>query len=393
MLEKKLFVFTENYAPGGGNRYLIDLVNAISFKFKEIFVFTNKGGIFSDELSRLEREVSLGSLFFITPPLILNGLKNLSPKILKVCKILLTFGDPILFIFNVISFLLILIKLRPSQVLVCNGGYPAARGCLAMVISSKILGIPVAMSVVSSPAKRRFFTFFYEKLIDLLIWNSLSRIIVNAHFIADQLVILRGAPKSKLSVVYNGLENIDNPVASKKTQKEFLIGCVARVDREKGVFYLLDAFNLLVSKYPFLKLVIVGSGNASNELSAKVNSMGLVDKVLLPGHYFGDVSLLLSDFDIYAFPSLWEGFPYSILEAMRSGCAIVSTNVGGISEAIVNGIDGILVEPASSLELALGLEKLINDEQLRYRISNNAKKKFEDKFTLNQMTFAAEKIF
>jgi glycosyltransferase involved in cell wall biosynthesis len=148
-----------------------------------------------------------------------------------------------------------------------------------------------------------------------------------------------------------------------------------------------------VPKYPFLKLVIIGSGNALNELSAKVDSMGLADKVLLPGHYSGDVSLLLSDFDIYVFPSLMEGFPYSILEAMRSGCAIATTNVGGIPEAITDGVDGILVEPASTEDLVLGLAKLINDRELRYKVSNNARKKFEENFTLNQMTFAVRKIF
>jgi len=389
---KRLFVFTENYAQGGGNRYLVDLVNSISFKFSEILVFANKCGILDADLSRLKCEISLGSLFFITSSLILNKFKHLNPKILNFYKCLFILFDPIILALNIISFLLTLIKLKPNKVLVCNGGYPASRGCLAMVISSKILGIPVVMSIVSSPLQRRSFAFYYEKLIDLLIWNCVSKVIVNANFIAAQLVKLRGLPEAKISVVYNGLENINDQSISKRNQKELLIGCVARIDREKGVFYLLNAFHELEAKYPFLKLVIIGSGNALNELSAKVKSMGLADKVLLPGHYSGDVSLLLSDFDIYVFPSLWEGFPYSILEAMRSGCAIASTNVGGIPEAITDGVDGVLVEPASTEDLVLGLTKLIDDPELRYKVSNNARKKFEENFTLNQMAFAVRKI-
>jgi glycosyltransferase involved in cell wall biosynthesis len=390
---KRLFVFTENYAQGGGNRYLVDLVNSISFKFNEILVFANKGGIFDADLSRLKCEISLGSIFFITSSLILNKFKHLNSKILNFYKCLFILFDPIIFILNIISYLITLVKLKPNKVLVCNGGYPASRACLAMVISSKILGIPVVMSIVSSPLQRRPFAFYYEKLIDFLIGNCVSKVIVNANFIAAQLVKLRGLPEAKISVVYNGLENINDPIISKQNHKELLIGCVARVDREKGLFYLLNAFHALVPKYPFLKLVIIGSGNALNELSAKVDSMGLADKVLLPGHYSGDVSLLLSDFDIYVFPSLMEGFPYSILEAMRSGCAIATTNVGGIPEAITDGVDGILVEPASTEDLVLGLAKLINDRELRYKVSNNARKKFEENFTLNQMTFAVRKIF
>jgi glycosyltransferase involved in cell wall biosynthesis len=389
---RRLLVFTENYALGGGNRYLIDLINSISFKCKEIVVFANKRGIYDVDLSRLSCEVTLGSLFFITSSLVLNKFKHLNSKILTFCKFLFLLFDPIIFVFNVSSFLLVLTKLRPNKVLVCNGGYPASRACLAMVVSSKLLSIPVVMSVVSSPSQRRSFAFYYERLMDLLIWSCVSKIIVNANFIAVQLINSRSAPQAKLSVVYNGLDNIDELNISKQYQKELLIGCVARLDKEKGVFYLLDAFNILTPKYPFLKLVLVGSGNASDEIAAKIKSMGLADKVSLPGHYSGDVNLLLSDFDIYVFPSLWEGFPYSILEAMRSGCAIVSTNVGGIPEAITSDVDGILIEPGSSDSLVSALTKLIENPDLRFSMSINARMKFKEKFTLEKMTLAAREV-
>ncbi len=387
---KKLFVFTENYAQGGGNRYLVDLINSISYKYQKILVYANKGGIFDTDVLRLNCEVSLGTLFFVTHSLVLNKFRHSNVIVISLAKLIFLLLDPILFVINIISFLLAFVKHKPTQILVCNGGYPASRACLAMVVSSKLLGIPVLMSIVSSPLQRRSFSFYYEKLIDLLIWNCVSKLIVNASFIKVQLVNLRDMPESKVSVVYNGLENINHSITSKQHQKQLLIGYIARLERAKGVFYLLDAFHVLVSKYPFLRLVINGSGNALNELSAKVDSMGLADKVLLQGHYSGDVSLLLSDFDIYAFPSTWEGFPYSILEAMRSGCAIVSTNVGGIPEAITNGIDGILVKPASSEDLVLGLAKLIDDRELRYKVANNARKKFEENFTLNHMAFAVK---
>ena len=92
---KRLFVFTENYAQGGGNRYLVDLLNSISFKFNEILVFANKGGIFDADLSRLNCEISLGSLFFITSSLILNKFKHLNSKILNFYKCLFLLFDPI----------------------------------------------------------------------------------------------------------------------------------------------------------------------------------------------------------------------------------------------------------------------------------------------------------
>ncbi len=389
---RKLLVFTENYAQGGGNRYLVDLVNSISFKYREILIFSNKGGLFDCDIARLNCRLVIKSLSFITFPFIVSRFKISNVRLLGIVKLFFFLIDPIALLLNVIIFLLFLVKSNPTQILVCNGGYPASRASLAMVFGAKLLNIPVVMSVVSSPVPRKSLVSYYEKLIDLLVWFCVSKVIVNANFIAFQLIKLRDLTKNKVSIIYNGLENIEHSIILNRPSDSLQIGCIARADKEKGVFYLLDAFNVLVSKYPFLKLTIVGSGNASDELAKKINSMGLTDKVYLPGHYSGDVSLLLSDFDIYAFPSLWEGFPYSILEAMRSGCAIVSSNVGGISEAITNGVDGILVEPASSEDLVLGLAKLIEDRKLRYKIANNARRKFEDKFTLNQMACAVKKI-
>jgi glycosyltransferase involved in cell wall biosynthesis len=307
-------------------------------------------------------------------------------------KIFLWVLDPFFLAINIFLFVRLLLRKKPSSVLVCNGGYPAARACLAMCIASRILGIPVVLSIVSMPSKRRILFSLYEKILDLLIWNSVSKVIVNAKAIAKELAAFRGMPLSKFIVIHNGLDDKPYVKSSGPFKNKIVIGYVGRIDKSKGIFYLFDAFLTLLDRYPNLELVLVGNGDSFAEIFHKVSDLGLDAKIKLPGHFEGEISSVLANFDIYAFPSLWEGFPYSILEAMRSGCAIVSTDVGGVSEAVENGVDGMLVNPGSSQSLIVGLEKLIEDTEFRTLISSNARTKFCKKFTLTEMAVASRKV-
>jgi len=92
----------------------------------------------------------------------------------------------------------------------------------------------------------------------------------------------------------------------------------------------------------------------------------------------------LSVIDIFVFPSFWEGFPYSILEAMNAGKIIVSTNVGGIPEAITDREDGILVKPRNVIELSDTLrDVIINFDKYAY-LSANAKQKIDKNFRFDK---------
>ncbi len=391
---KKLFVFTENYVRGGGNKYLVDIVNSISDDFDQISIYSNKNGFFADNKTKLKGDYAIcRSVNFITSSIITNKFVMNSKVFENTLKAFLWLLDPLFLAINIILFILLLIKEKPSKVLVCNGGYPAARGCLAMCIASKMIYLPVLISIVSMPARRKFLIFWYEKILDLLIWHSVSIVIVNANAIANQLITHRSMPSNKFSIIHNGLDEKSIDLVPMSRENTILIGYIGRIDKSKGVFYLFDAFLTLLHQYPHLELLMVGDGDSFTELVRKVNELGLNKKIKLPGHFDGDISSVLINLDIYVFPSLWEGLPYSVLEAMRSECAIVSTNVGGISEAIEDGVDGLLVPAGSSQSLIIALSKLINDTKLRAQLSSNAKLKFKRKFTLPKMATKARKIF
>lgn len=382
---KSLLVFTENYARGGGNRYMIDMVNSLEADYQQVQLASNAGGIFSEDTRRLKSPVIQHDAPFITRSLISNHLSGF-PKALRLSiAVLLILLEPLFFLFNVALLVWLIRKLKPTNILSCNGGYPAAQACLAMVVAARISRVPVALSIVSMPAPRRSFMWMYEKLMDGFVWNAANIIIVNARAIADALCKLRDALPNKIEVVHNGLEDRQSIAVAKEDGGDFVIGCIARMDASKGVLLLFEAFARLARNRPEMRLVLAGAGDASAELARRTETLGLQQQVQLLGHYDGDVGTLLATFDLYVFPSLWEGFPYGVVEAMRSGNAIVATRVGGIPEAITDGKEGLLISPGATDEIAAAIERLMADPAMRRKLGHNARLRFERELALDKM--------
>jgi glycosyltransferase involved in cell wall biosynthesis len=106
-----------------------------------------------------------------------------------------------------------------------------------------------------------------------------------------------------------------------------------------------------------------------------------------------DIPNLLAAADILAMPSLWEGLPLAILEAMLAGTAIVASEASGIPEAIVSGEHGLLTPAGDSEALAEALGKLIRDEPYRRRLAAQAKERALKEFTIGAMTDAYEALY
>jgi glycosyltransferase involved in cell wall biosynthesis len=209
-------------------------------------------------------------------------------------------------------------------------------------------------------------------------------VIVNAQAISLSLQTLRGMPPGRADVLHNGLEDAPPAEAARRAGR-LQLGCVARLDRLKGVLDLLEAFASLAAAFPQLDLILAGEGDVSGQMRQRVRELGLQERVRFLGHYSGDIATLLASFDIYAFPSLWEGFPYSILEAMRAGCPIVATRVGGIPEAIRDRSEGLLVAPAEPVAMAAAIAELAQDSALRQTLGHNARLAFDRQFSLSRM--------
>lgn len=391
---RSLFVYTENYFRGGGNRYIIDMLNGLGDVFDKIILSSNYGGFYESDTKRLKFSPLLKELNIISCSKFIVKNKNKSKYVNPFLVLGLVILEPFLFLYNVLFFINILKRINPNYVLSCNSGYPSAFSTLALTVSSKLLGIPVALSIVSMPARRRKKFLFFGKLLDLIVKSSADAIIVNANNIKTALMNWRGLPDNKIHIVYNGLENEIKSFDKLDYLKDrFVVGLVSRIDRAKGVTFLLEAFYNLKIKYSNFYLILAGDGDASAYISDQVERLGISNSVEQLGHYEGDIQELLSKFDIYAFPSLHEGFPYSILEAMRSGCSIVSTSVGGVPEAIKSEVEGILVSPSSTSELESAIERLYLDGELRKKMGLRARAAFQEKFSLDKMHLSIKEVF
>lgn len=197
---------------------------------------------------------------------------------------------------------------------------------------------------------------------------------------------------SRITTVRNGinLEKIDNtatvdPISAKKlldlSPDAFVYGTVGRLVKTKGHSYLIDAFADIAGKIPNSRLVLVGDGPLKSELSKKADDLGLAAKVLLCG-FRKDALQLLKGFDVFVFPSLAEGLPLALLEAMASGLPVIASKAGGIPEVLDDGRCGILVPPGNSQTLAEAMQTMYSlSPGQRNKMGNDAQKRVEDAFT------------
>ena len=187
------------------------------------------------------------------------------------------------------------------------------------------------------------------------------------------------------------------------SKNSIVIGTVARLEPIKGIRYLVDAAKIILSLpssylLPSSYFLIVGDGSERKFLEEKVEKLGLKDKFIFTGMR-DDVAELMSIMDIYVQPSINEGMGKTIVLAELLGKPVVATNVQGIPSVIINNETGILVPPKDPQKLAEVIVKLINDENLRTKMGENAKKwvyKIVDgypQFSIERMLFLLENLY
>ncbi len=194
--------------------------------------------------------------------------------------------------------------------------------------------------------------------------------------LASRLKLL---PRSRIRVVANGIETKDGTTYdSSAVHAELgiplscdIVGAVGRYTRQKGLDYLLDAAASVIQKHPDTRFLLVGDGEDQRKLQHHAKRLGIADSILFVG-YREDVNPILNAMDIFVLPSLWEGLPYALIEAMRMGKAIVATNVGGARDAVWSTVSGLLVPPASAEYLADAINELLDDPDYRRRLGDSA---------------------
>lgn len=179
-----------------------------------------------------------------------------------------------------------------------------------------------------------------------------------------------------------------------KSSSHVIVGYFAKMIPHKGHKYLIKAISEVAKEFPNIRLVITGNGPLREELKILSENFGIEKKVLFTGRIeYRSLYQLLKRIDIYAFPSLAELFPFAILEAMAAGKPIVATDVGGVSEAVIDGVNGYIVPPRDPTSLANAILKLINDSEKAKEMGKNSRRLAEEKFNLPKIAYDLTKCY
>ncbi len=211
-----------------------------------------------------------------------------------------------------------------------------------------------------------------------------------------------GCDPDVISVIRNGVPIRRGDATSVRRELgiragEQLILAVGNLIHRKGHIILLQALQHLRSRptdIPPWRLAIAGGGamDQRQHLEIFAQKHGFADRVHILSQR-GDIPDLQAAASIFAMPSLWEGLPLAILEAMLAGTAIVASGVSGIPEAIDDQIHGLLVPPANVEALANALTRLLTDPVLRADLANRARERAEREFTIAAMADAYENLY
>lgn len=214
------------------------------------------------------------------------------------------------------------------------------------------------------------FKILYKFLVPLirLIWNQAYFVVANSKGLAE--LALKSKPNKKIGVIYNGIDVEEFfPCPAAHDPEEFRIICGTRVTPRKGIRILIQALDVLIKRYPQLRLIIVGEGDEKKSLQDFTKSIGL-EKVI---DFLGQVDPkkridFYSRGNIYVSPSYNEGMANFMLECMALGMPILATDVGGTKELLRDGDNGFIIKIGDHLDLAEKIEKFLLDKTLEKKM-------------------------
>jgi len=257
-------------------------------------------------------------------------------------------------------------------------------------LAAILTGVPVIIaSERSMDIWKKKFHFFIDTVLgfftDAIICNS----IVVKEFYEKKL----GPVSRKLTVIRNGIEwqqfNIENQAHPKN---EKIIFTASRLAPEKGIEYLIQAIKILSARMNNMKLLVAGEGPLKTRLEYLVEQQGIKEIVTFLG-YQENVSKYISQADVVVLPSLWEGLPNILLEAMAMKKPVVATAVGGTKEIVRDGENGFLVRPKDAKALAEAIQKILQDINLAINFGESGYRFVRENFDLFLMVSSYEKLY
>lgn len=219
------------------------------------------------------------------------------------------------------------------------------------------------------------------------------KVVTVSEFVRRYLVDDKGIDKEKVVTVPTGvdIERFSPDAAADTLRKELnlpdkalIVGTVAILRKKKGHEFLLDAASGILKEVPNAVFVFAGDGPQRENLEAKIRTLGITDKVIFLG-LRPDVPTVLKGLDIFVLPTLQEALGTSILEASAMRKAVVATSVGGVPEAVIDGVTGILVPPSDPRALEVAIVRLLKDAAMRKKMGEAGRIMVEKEYTTDKM--------
>jgi len=280
--------------------------------------------------------------------------------------------------------------------LVHTHGYMADIICVPICRILKIPQICTCHGYISNDRNLKL----YNNL-DKFMIRFCKRIITVSHEIQNELV-KSGIAESKIIVIQNAVKIAynegtstalrDNKRRLLSIKDEFVMGYVGRLSEEKGVQFLIEAGSVLKERIKSFKIMIIGDGPRKKYLENMVREKGLEQEIIFTG-FQANIEDYLPALDVFVLPSLTEGTPMALLEAMSMKIPIVATAVGGVPKVIKHGINGLLVTPCDYKEISEAILLIKNDPSLKDRLIIEAYKTIEKSFNIDEWCKKIEKEY
>ncbi len=257
------------------------------------------------------------------------------------------------------------------------------------IFLAKLMGLPV-ISTCHGFISNDLHLSLYNRL-DRFILRFVHKIIAVSDGIKCEL-IGSGINESRIIVLQNAVNgSYSNESFARNRQairascgiaeNDFVVGYVGRLSEEKGVKYLIEAISTLNRYGTLLKLLIIGEGQQRKNLEDLVKKTNIEDSVIFAG-FQNDIEKWLPAMDAFVLPSLTEGTPVSLLEAMAYGIPVIASSVGGVPDVVDSRRNGLLVSPGKPEEISNAIRLLYKDKNLGNNLSKEAQKTMKLKYNV-----------
>ncbi len=287
------------------------------------------------------------------------------------------------------------ICLSSSPQILHSHGY---KGDIFLAILKRILRGPAIISTKHGSTDAMTSTRLYERLGDLSL-RYFDRVVAVSGYTKNKLIELR-VPEAKIEVIHNGIDISSFAGAWNGSLRESLgleqgsrmVGYIGRLGPEKGIAYLLEAAGTVCRSKKDVYFVLIGEGILKEETGDFVARKALEGRIFMPG-FRSDATEMLRELDMLILPSLTEGTPMVILEAMAAGVPVIASDVGGIGEIIEDSRTGLLIKPGDPGAIVEAINALLENGGLAENISRSAKKEVESRFSASRMSELYERTY